>query len=246
MQAVRGAPPALDELIYEEIALRRERARPRRAHRRALDAAARARRGRPRDDRRRAARRARHAAGRRPRDDRHRPGVGVRAAAAQPGRARPPACARWPTRTTTPTSTRSSRRRCGPARSCPGIGRVVRGRALRGGRLRDPRRASRSTPRSRRSTAAPTATRSQHAFRPERFLGPDAPDTYTWLPFGGGTRRCLGASFATFEMRVVIRRVLERADLAAVGRPPEKSVRKGVTIVPKRRVRVVQIARFGP
>jgi cytochrome P450 len=33
-------------------------------------------------------------------------------------------------------------------------------------------------------------------FRPERFLGPEAPDTYTWLPFGGGTRRCLGASFA--------------------------------------------------
>ena len=33
-------------------------------------------------------------------------------------------------------------------------------------------------------------------FRPERFLGEGAPDTYTWLPFGGGTRRCLGASFA--------------------------------------------------
>jgi cytochrome P450 len=78
------------------------------------------------------------------------------------------------------------------------------------------------------------------AFRPERFLGPDAPDSYTWLPFGGGTRRCLGASFATFEMRVVIRRVLERAALRAVGRRPEKSVRKGVTIVPKRGVRVIQ------
>jgi cytochrome P450 len=77
------------------------------------------------------------------------------------------------------------------------------------------------------------------AFRPERFLGPDAPDSFTWLPFGGGTRRCLGASFATFEMRVVIRRVLERADLKAVGRP-EKGVRRGVTIVPKRGVRVIQ------
>ena len=40
------------------------------------------------------------------------------------------------------------------------------------------------------------------AFQPERFLGPDAPDTYTWVPFGGGTRRCLGASFALTEMRV--------------------------------------------
>jgi cytochrome P450 len=77
------------------------------------------------------------------------------------------------------------------------------------------------------------------AFRPERFLGPDAPDTYTWIPFGGSTRRCIGASFATFEMRVVVRRVLERTDLKPVGRP-EKGTRKGVTIVPRRGVRVVQ------
>lgn len=78
------------------------------------------------------------------------------------------------------------------------------------------------------------------AFSPERFLGDDAPDTYTWLPFGGGTRRCLGASFATFEMRVVIDRVLERARLAPVGPRPEKGVRKGITFVPARGVRVVQ------
>jgi len=44
------------------------------------------------------------------------------------------------------------------------------------------------------------------ARRPMRMI------TGTWLPFGGGTRRCLGASFATFEMRVVIRQVLERSD----------------------------------
>jgi cytochrome P450 family 135 len=79
------------------------------------------------------------------------------------------------------------------------------------------------------------------AFRPERFLGPDAPDTYTWLPFGGGTRRCLGASFATFEMGVVIRRVLERADLAPAGDRPEKGVRKGITFVPEHGARVVQV-----
>ncbi len=54
-------------------------------------------------------------------------------------------------------------------------------------------------------------------FRPERFLGDDAPDTYTWLPFGGGTRRCLGASFALMEMRVVIQRVLERTSLRPAG-----------------------------
>ncbi len=49
------------------------------------------------------------------------------------------------------------------------------------------------------------------SFRPERFLGEDAPDTYTWVPFGGGTRRCIGASFALMEMRIVLERVLARA-----------------------------------
>ena len=38
------------------------------------------------------------------------------------------------------------------------------------------------------------------AFRPERFLGDDAPDRYAWIPFGGGMRRCVGAAFATMEM----------------------------------------------
>jgi cytochrome P450 family 135 len=75
-------------------------------------------------------------------------------------------------------------------------------------------------------------------FRPERFLGSDPPDTYTWLPFGGGTRRCLGASFATFEMQLVLRQVLERTRLATVGRRPEKGVRRGITFVPAGGVRV--------
>jgi cytochrome P450 len=84
------------------------------------------------------------------------------------------------------------------------------------------------------------------AFRPERFLADDAPDTYTWLPFGGSTRRCLGGSFAAFEMKVVIRRVLERADLAPFGRRPERALRKGVTIVPRRGARVVLRAAPAP
>jgi cytochrome P450 family 135 len=79
-------------------------------------------------------------------------------------------------------------------------------------------------------------------FRPERFLGEDAPDTYSWLPFGGGTRRCLGAAFASFEMAVVIRRVIERADLSLVDRRPEKGIRRGITFTPKRGVRVVMPA----
>ena len=81
---------------------------------------------------------------------------------------------------------------------------------------------------------------SPREFRPERFLEDGAPDTYSWVPFGGGTRRCLGASFATFEMRVVIRRVLERTELELVDPRPEKGVRRGVTFVPRRGVRVRQ------
>ncbi|MGI8922267.1 MAG: cytochrome P450 [Solirubrobacteraceae bacterium] len=77
------------------------------------------------------------------------------------------------------------------------------------------------------------------AFRPERFLEHDAPDTYTWIPFGGGTRRCLGASFALLEMRTVIRRVLERAQLRPVSARPDRMLRRGITQVPRRGVRVV-------
>ena len=58
-----------------------------------------------------------------------------------------------------------------------------------------------------------------YAFRPERFLD-EQPGTYTWIPFGGGRRRCLGASFALLEMKIVLRAVLARSELrAADGRP---------------------------
>jgi cytochrome P450 len=77
-------------------------------------------------------------------------------------------------------------------------------------------------------------------FRPERFLEENPPDTYTWVPFGGGTRRCLGASFALLEMKVVIKRVLERTELRPVGRKPEKVERRGITLVPAEGVRVVR------
>ena len=55
------------------------------------------------------------------------------------------------------------------------------------------------------------------AFRPERFLD-DGPETYSWIPFGGGTRRCIGAAFAELELRVVLREVLSSVRLDA-GRP---------------------------
>jgi len=79
-------------------------------------------------------------------------------------------------------------------------------------------------------------------FRPERFLGPDADgrvaDTYTWIPFGGGTRRCLGASFAQMEMRVALRRILERTSLRLVARRPDRAQFRAITLAPKHGVRV--------
>ncbi|TMK97576.1 MAG: cytochrome P450 [Actinobacteria bacterium] len=76
-----------------------------------------------------------------------------------------------------------------------------------------------------------------HSFRPERFLE-DAPTTYGWIPFGGGIRRCLGASFAEFEMRVVLQTVLRERVLQAVGSRPERMARRNVTLSPRRGTRV--------
>jgi cytochrome P450 len=78
------------------------------------------------------------------------------------------------------------------------------------------------------------------AFKPERFLGPDPPDTYTWVPFGGGTRRCIGASFAQMEMRIVIQRVLERASLRAADPEPEQVQFRAITLAPRNGTPVVQ------
>ena len=69
------------------------------------------------------------------------------------------------------------------------------------------------------------------AFLPERFL--DAPpETYSWIPFGGGTRRCLGAAFATFEMKVVLRTVLALAELAPATDAPEPIASRNITFSP--------------
>jgi cytochrome P450 len=68
-----------------------------------------------------------------------------------------------------------------------------------------------------------------YAFRPERFLE-RPPGTYTWIPFGGGRRRCLGASFATLEMKVVLRAVLARYELGPQG--AELARRRNITIRP--------------
>jgi cytochrome P450 len=68
-------------------------------------------------------------------------------------------------------------------------------------------------------------------FRPERFLDGRA-DTYAWIPFGGGVRRCIGAAFAEYEMRVVLRAILERAQLSAPDPKPEKVKVRNITLAP--------------
>jgi len=70
------------------------------------------------------------------------------------------------------------------------------------------------------------------AFRPERFLE-EGPETYSWIPFGGGVRRCLGAAFAEFEMRVVLRAVLARCELEGARSRPERITRRNVTFSPR-------------
>jgi cytochrome P450 len=81
------------------------------------------------------------------------------------------------------------------------------------------------------------------AFRPERFME-DAPDTYTWIPFGGGTRRCLGAAFATFEMKIILRRVFARCALEAPDARPERPRRRFVTYPPNRGAQVLLRSRL--
>jgi cytochrome P450 len=80
------------------------------------------------------------------------------------------------------------------------------------------------------------------AFQPERFLA-EAPDTYAWIPYGGGVRRCLGASFAEFEMRIVLREVLSRCDLRKANPAPEKTGRRNITLSPRDGTPVVVTAR---
>lgn len=76
------------------------------------------------------------------------------------------------------------------------------------------------------------------AFRPERFLEA-APETFSWIPFGGGTRRCIGAAFAQMEMRVALRAILAAYELAPAGPRPEPMVRRNVTLTPGQGTRLI-------
>jgi cytochrome P450 family 135 len=80
-----------------------------------------------------------------------------------------------------------------------------------------------------------------YEFRPERFLG-STPPPATWIPFGGGLRRCLGAALATAEAQAVLTAVLRQVDLAPVGRA-ERPRTRNITSVPARGARLVILSR---
>ncbi len=71
-----------------------------------------------------------------------------------------------------------------------------------------------------------------YEFRPERFLD-ESPGTYTWIPFGGGRRRCLGASFAQLEMKLVLKAVFARSSIKPVSEGMETPRRRSITISPR-------------
>ena len=80
-------------------------------------------------------------------------------------------------------------------------------------------------------------------FRPERFLG-SSPETFSWIPFGGGIRRCIGASFALQEMKLILRTALRELEPSAPrralrGRRGEGIRRRAITLVPSREAEVV-------
>ncbi len=75
-------------------------------------------------------------------------------------------------------------------------------------------------------------------FLPERFLD-NPPGTYTWIPFGGGVRRCLGASFAQFEMAVVLEELVSRREIRPAKPAPERVFRRAITETPRHDAEVV-------
>ena len=79
-------------------------------------------------------------------------------------------------------------------------------------------------------------------FRPERFVGAQ-PETYSWISFGGGIRRCLGASFAMYEMKVVLRTMLEQVELRAPDLRDERPKRRAITFIPSRGAQVEVVRR---
>jgi cytochrome P450 len=82
-------------------------------------------------------------------------------------------------------------------------------------------------------------------FDPDRFLGV-RPEASTWLPFGGGERRCVGAAFANFEMAVVLRTLLREFEFRPTSEADEQWKWRGVAYAPAKGGRAVVTARSGP
>ena len=219
----------VDELLYAEIAEHRAERRPRGARRHPLGADPRPLRGRRGDDRHRPARPADDPAARRPRDDRD--------------------ALAW----TFDLLLRHPRADAAPARLARGRrGRLPAGddhrvAAPAAGRARSPAAAS---PRDLVADGLDAAGRDRRhagdlarphprrrlprALRlPPRALPRRGPDTYSWIPFGGGIRRCLGAAFAEFEMRIVLREVLTRCELHKANPSAERVARRNITLSPR-------------
>jgi cytochrome P450 len=74
-------------------------------------------------------------------------------------------------------------------------------------------------------------------FRPERFLGA-RPETYAWVPFGGGVKRCLGAAFTVRELITVLHTLLREGEFSAVDENPERIVRRSIMLAPRFGTRV--------
>ena len=108
----------------------------------------------------------------------------------------------------------------------------VDGLELPAGRPRGPVHLPRAPPRG-------PLPRRAHAGGPSAGSGAAPPESFAWIPFGGGVRRCLGAAFATMEMAEVLRVVAERLDLAPADARGERMRRRGITLQPGRGARVV-------
>ncbi len=80
------------------------------------------------------------------------------------------------------------------------------------------------------------------AFRPERWID-QTPGTYTWIPFGGGVRRCLGASFALFEMKVILGEIVRSMDLQTTTAPTERMRTRAITRTPGGQAEIAVAAR---
>ena len=84
--------------------------------------------------------------------------------------------------------------------------------------------------RARPNEARPDAERDAGESARRAFV---RPGTYTWIPFGGGIRRCLGATLAMAEQRVVLEAIARRTDLRAPDPAPESPRMRNVTMIPR-------------